>query len=412
MGLLDILAMSSDLGYGLEAGFGKKQKSTPKNIPASSTKYTDLLQSVDDKLASMGYNSPTTGSPVDSRTDSTGGSLFPDLIEESEGDNKKKKENDKSLHYNVNYDPEKQQWKNFDPGSAEKWLGSSMEPSEIDPFSMSYADAYELKNPVYYDTAFPETINPERVYMPLSQGDEYRDYIKTEEGQRFLDTYGYDTYEKLRASQDPDAFATLLGLRDGMEGIKSWRPRYSYSGVDFSDPEKAEENLTNWLKDNIVDVGEFERGNRDIKLANDLWDSGAAARYLHGEGWRWASDVGEKFGLDEDDVALLAMVLQAENEGLDDAKQVKLAKAWEEAAGGMGGKKIKSAPIRSKEYDSRKDLSDEVVPFVLSSDLDMIDLPEGEYKSQADARRAYDERMAKTILNISGNDGNRRIFVG
>ena len=288
------------------------------------------------------------------------------------------------------------------------WSGYSQGPSQIDPFSMSYI-GNEYNNPIYYDENFEETFAPERQSLPKGQGDEFRDYLKTEEGQKWLETYGYNNYEDLRMSLDMDAYLALLGMRDGFGGIPIWKTRYSNSGVDFSDPELAEKNFEDWMYDHIVDVGDYERGNKDITLANNWRDTGNMARALYDKyNWSFSPEIAEAYGLDADDVALIATVMQAEKEGLNDANAGLLKEAWDTA--NPSGAWLTYQPYRSKDYSGKSDQLSNVTPLVLTSDLDSMVLPQGKFTSPSQARGAYDQSMAKAIMNLSNNSSKKTFF--
>ena len=123
-------------------------------------------------------------------------------------------------------------------------------------------------------------------YQPsnLTQMQEYYNWLDTDDGRAFLERYGDEFgadnqgYTNLRASQNRDAWADVMGFGEG-EGIGNWQNRYTNSGVDLSD-EHAMDNLMEYLYGdqaaNLYDwVGNNDYNQSRVGISGDAYDEAA-----------------------------------------------------------------------------------------------------------------------------------------
>jgi len=123
-------------------------------------------------------------------------------------------------------------------------------------------------------------------YQPsdLTQMQEYYNWLDTDDGRAFLERYGDEFgednqgYTNLRASQNRDAWADVMGFGEG-EGIDNWQNRYTNSGVDLSD-EHAMDNLMEYLYGdqaaNLYDwIGNNDYNQSRVGISGDAYDEAA-----------------------------------------------------------------------------------------------------------------------------------------
>jgi hypothetical protein len=356
---------------------GKKAAQGASSSPSS--KHTaDLSTNTDDKLKQMGYDNGASnaaagisqsGAIASYDTDPLTGAPIPKMPEG---------------------EPESK-----DKNSDESVWGPAW---NIDPISGSPIKT-GLPSPTVEDVGI-EQLNS--TSLPKSQMEEYYDWLaSTPEGQHFAEQYAQYTgdlgYSALRASGDKDAWSYLLGLQ-GNDGIGNWKNRYSLSGVDLSDEETAADNLYDYLYGDAIDVGARMRGDPSIKLSNDYDSTGELARYLYENyGYRPTEEMANKYNLDADDVALIAMASQATNSRFNSDDARRLQKQWEKA-GGKGKFKIVGDETLP-EYASAQ--ASNPIDKVYSSDLDQMVFDEAE---EGRGKTYDDASMAAAMINAYGRD--------
>lgn len=130
----------------------------------------------------------------------------------------------------------------------------------------------------------------------VTQGNEFDDWSKTTEGQRFIEKWlgrGQDFtkegggWEAIKNSHEAEAFADLLGLTGEFKGIPGWYNLYKNSGLDLDNPDLSYDDRISmasdwfWNGPRTVWVNELlSNPNFDLSLLGSGNDFDNSVRYL------------------------------------------------------------------------------------------------------------------------------------